>query len=382
MRDVIVVGARAAGAATALLLARAGLDVLVVDRAPLGADIPHGHFIHRHGPVRLAAWGLLDDVLAAGTPAVTAITQDFGDFALTGTDLQLDGIPVGLGPRRSRLDRLLVEAAVAAGADHRERFGVTELLWDGDRVCGVRGPLAERARVVVGADGRNSPVARWVGAPVTREVPTQSCWYFSYFSGVRATGLDLLARPGTAIFAHPTDDGLFAVFVSRPIGELKRVRADIEGSFWAALEPFEDLAVRVREGRREERFYGAAQLPNVMRRPWGPGWALAGDAGCHTDPYLALGMCDAFRDADLLSAALVDGLGGARPLEAALAGYEAARDEATLPDFQLNVELARLGPQPPFITEMRARCRGSAEAARQFFLVGERRLPMPAGVPV
>ena len=103
--DVIVVGARCAGASTAMLLARKGYRVLVVDRAQFPSDIPRGHFIHRHGPQRLNAWGLLDRVVATGCPAVTSMTADFGDFPLTGKDLVVDGVAFGYAPRRDKLDQ-------------------------------------------------------------------------------------------------------------------------------------------------------------------------------------------------------------------------------------------------------------------------------------
>src|SRR6516165_9728432 len=114
--DAIVVGARCAGAASAMLLARRGFDVLLVDRARFPSEIPHGHYVHMHGPPRLAAWGLLDRVLATGAPAITSITTDLGDFPLTGRDLVVDGVPVGVAPRRAVLDQALIDAAIEAGA--------------------------------------------------------------------------------------------------------------------------------------------------------------------------------------------------------------------------------------------------------------------------
>lgn len=189
MHDAVVIGARCAGTTTALLLARKGLDVLLVDRARFPSDIPHGHFIHRHGPRRLAAWGLLDKMLATGCPPITSITSDLEDFPLVGRDLAVDGVPVGLGPRRVALDQVLVKAAVDPGTELREGFPVDGLVYDGDRVAGVtsRG-VTERARYVVGADGRNSSVAKWVQSSMYEEAPTATCWYFSYWSGFPATG--------------------------------------------------------------------------------------------------------------------------------------------------------------------------------------------------
>jgi flavin-dependent dehydrogenase len=183
MYDVIVVGARCAGASTAMLLARRGFDVLLVDRAKFPSEVPRGHHIRKHGPPRLAAWRLLDDVLATGCPAITSITTDFGDFPLTGTDLAVDGVPAGVGPRRGALDKVLVDAAVESGVEFRDRFVVHDLTVDRGRVTGVRGArgVVEHATVVIGADRRNSAIARRVGAPTYGQNPTLTCWYFSYW---------------------------------------------------------------------------------------------------------------------------------------------------------------------------------------------------------
>jgi len=135
--------------------------VLLVDRAQVPSDIPHGHFIHRRGPARLAAWGLLDPILETNCPAVTSMTADFGDVPLTGHDPIVDGVPLGVASRCSRLDAVLIEAAIAAGVELRDRFPVVGYTREGDRVTGIVGRDArtgaratERADVVVGADGR------------------------------------------------------------------------------------------------------------------------------------------------------------------------------------------------------------------------------------
>ena len=382
MYDAIVVGARCAGAASAMLLARRGYKVLLVDRAAFPSDIPHGHLIHRHGPRRLADWGLLDRVVATGCPAIRAMTTDFGDVPLTGTDLAVDGVALGYGPRRSALDKVLVDAAVEAGAELRERFVVEEFVTDAEDVTGVRGRTrqggalaTERARVTVGADGRNSRLARAVRAPAYDVTPPLTCWYFSYWSGVPDVGLEVYARDNWGIFAFPTNDGLFAIFVAWPSAELPAVRADIEGRFMAALDGVPALAERVRSGRREERFRGATDVPNFLRKPFGQGWALVGDAGCHKDPFLALGVCDAFRDAELLADALDDGLSGRRPLAEAMADYERRRNEATLPDYNQNVHLARFQPLPADLVRLRTTLRGNQEDTKLFFLATQGMIP-------
>jgi flavin-dependent dehydrogenase len=350
-----------------MLLARRGFDVLLVDRARFPSDIPHGHFIHRHGPRRLRDWGLLDRVLDTGCPPVTMFTTDFGDFAMTGRNLEVDGIPMGLGPRRTALDTVLVEAAIDAGAEFREGHAVREYVAEEGRIVGVDG---DRARIVIGADGRNSALAKHVGAPVTHHRPAVSVWYFSYWSGVRERAISLHVRNHTAVFAFPTNDDLLAVFVAWPLSELARVKADIEAAMLAVLDDVPNLGERVRAGERVERLRGATQLPNFIRRASGPGWALTGDAGVHKDPFLALGVCDAFRDAELLADALTDGLGDQVPLDAALARFERRRDEATLQDFDANFMAAHL-VAPPELLAARDALRGDQPAIDRFYLARE-----------
>ncbi len=382
MYDVIVVGARCAGAPAAMLLARAGYRVLLVDRAKFPSDIPHGHFIHRHGPQRLKRWGLLDRVTAGGCPAITTMTTDMGDFPLTATGLEVDGVALGYAPRRSRLDQILVEAAIEAGVEFRDGFAVQTFTMEGDRVTGVRGRdkasgrvTAEQATVVVGADGRNSRLASYVGAPVYDAAPAATCWYFSYWSGVALEGVEIYDRNQRAVFAVPTHDGRCGVFAAWPAGALGAVRADVEGHFWAVVGQWPELAARLRAGQREEPFAGATDLPNFYRKPFGPGWALVGDAGLHKDPYLALGMCDAFRDAEWLAEALDAGLSGRTALAEALGQYENCRNAASREDYQENLAAARFTPLPEKALALRAALRGNAEATRLFYLAREGLVP-------
>jgi flavin-dependent dehydrogenase len=384
--DAIVVGARCAGAATATLLARKGYRVLLVDRDSFPSDIPHGHFIHRHGPRRLHAWGLLDRIIASGCPAVTSTTTDYGDFALEGDDLVVDGVPLGCGPRRSVLDRILVEAAVGSGAELRQDYLVEGISNDGDRVTGVHGrgrtgnpSTTERARITIGADGRRSRIARAVQAPERYAAPTVTCWYFSYWSDVPDRGIEIYVRGDRAIFVFPTNDNLLAIMIAWPIAMIHVVRSDVEGHFNAALGLIPGLAERVLSGRREEPFRGAADLPNFLRRPYGPGWALVGDAGCHKDPFMALGICDALRDAELLVEALDNGLSGRCTIDAALAEFESRRDAATMRDYQLNLSLACFEPPPAEMLYARASVRGDQLASNRLIMAIEGMIPQAGG---
>jgi flavin-dependent dehydrogenase len=329
----------------------------------------------------------LERVLESGCPAITELTVDFGDFAMVGDELELDGVPVGLGPRRSALDQVLVDAAVEAGAELREGFVVDDLLFADDRVVGIEGRssgarLRERARYVVGADGRNSGVAKRVRAPAHDAAPTLTVWYFSYWSGMTGRGLELYQRGQRIIFVFPTNDGLHAVFVAWPRSELGTVRRDPERALLEVVDLVPELSERMRSGRREERLLGATQLPNFLRLPAGPGWALVGDAGCHKDPYLALGVCDAFRDAEFLADVLGETLRGVRATGEGLAEYERRRNDATMTDYRANLYQAELNPPPRELLELRASLRGDREATRQFLLAGEGLAPREMAEPL
>jgi flavin-dependent dehydrogenase len=376
MYDAIIVGARCAGSPLAMLLARRGARVLLVDRATFPSNIPHGHFIHRHGPKRLQRWGLLDTIAAESKP-VTSMLTDFGDFPLVAHDLEVDGVAWGYGPRRAALDKILVDAAGASGAEVREGVNVDEFLFEDGRLTGIRGRGPNRARIeesatiTVGADGRNSHLAKAAGTPVYNYTPPLLSYYFSYWSGVQSEDFELYTRPAQrrAVFCHRTSDDLFAVFVGLPVDELPAMRADLEASFLRVLDGMGDLGARVRAASREERFYGASDLPNFYRRPHGPGWALAGDAGLHKDPYMALGICDALRDAEFLAEAIGDGLEGKRSMEDALTSFEQHRNEASEADYQENLAAASLAPLPEQVYALRAAIRHDRAATTRFMLV-------------
>jgi flavin-dependent dehydrogenase len=370
MYDVIIVGGRCAGAPLARLLAGGGAKVLLVDRATFPSDIPHGHFIHCQGPRRLKRWGLLDRV-AAVCPPISEQLVDLGDFPLVSYDIALDGVAWGYGPRRRLLDKILLDAAMESGVEVREAVTVDEYLFDGDAVIGIRGrsssggAVQETATLTVGADGRNSRLARAVRAPVYEDGPPLTCYYFSYWSGARTHPFELYQRTSArrVIFAFKTSEDLFAVFVGAPLEELSDIRSDIEGHFMRAIDSVPEFSERLRAGTREERFYGSSDLPNFYRKPYGPGWALVGDAGCHKDPFMALGIADALRDADLLAAAILEGLGGRRPLQEALADYERVRNESSAVEYRQNLSAARFDPIPTEMLKIREAVRSNPPEA-------------------
>jgi len=380
--DVIIVGTRVAGAATALLLARRGLKVLAVDRATFPSDTLSTHQVQVPGCAALARWGLLDQVLAAGTPPTRTVRFDQGTAAFSASIREFEGVDLMCSPRRLLLDTILVDTARQAGAEVRDSFIAEELTRDATgTVTGLRGrtkggPLVtEQARLTIGADGRHSLVARLTGAASYRTRPSRSMGCYTYWSGVPAQpGGQLYGRPGLAVGAWPTNDGLLMTYLAWPAARFPEFRRDVEGNFLRSLDEV-GLGDRIRAGQRAERFRTAPDLPAWFRQPYGPGWALVGDAGLLMDPITGQGISDAFRDAELLAAAITAGLdtraagtaaAGRDRLSTALASYQRDRDRAVRPMYDFTARLARLSPPSRGETGLFQAVAADPQAAEEF----------------
>lgn len=364
--DAIVVGARCAGSPTAMLLAQAGHRVLLVDRATFPSDTLSTHAVHAPGVAALRRWGLLDAVEATGCPPLQTYRFDFGFFTLEGTPPPCDGDSVGYAPRRYVLDSILVDAAVQAGAELRESFSVHDVLVEDGAVVGVVGSgpdgreVTERARIVVGADGRHSRIARAVGAEQYLEKPKLQYGYYSYWRDLPMDGFNAVSRPDRGWGAFPTNDGLTLIVVGWPYREAQAYKSDVEGNLLATLQLAPEFGERVRAATRVAPFVGGS-VSNVLRKPYGPGWALVGDAGYDKDPITAQGISDAFRDAELCAGAVDDVLRGRRSSEEALSGYQMARDSAVLPMYEFTTQLATLAPPPPDVARLLGTVAGNQE---------------------
>jgi flavin-dependent dehydrogenase len=256
------------------------------------------------------------------------------------------------------LDKLLVDAAVEAGAELREQFSVDALVWDGDGVTGIAGrsangtSLTEHARIVIGADGIHSLVAREVSAPIYNERPTYSCAYYSYWSDVPVEGVEFYPRDRCGFGALPTHDGLTCIIAGLPNDQFPAYRANVEETFFTILGQAPVFAERVRLGKRQERFRGTGEMVNRFRKPFGNGWALVGDAGYHKDSITAQGITDAFRDAELLAEALDAGWAGRSPLQESMAEYEHRRNAAAFPQYDLACQFAMMEPPSPEMQQL------------------------------
>jgi flavin-dependent dehydrogenase len=331
--DVVVVGARVAGSATAMLLARLGHDVVVVDQASLPSDTVSTHSIARSGVVQLRRWGLLDEVLESGAPAIRQVTFNAAGASVTRTIKHKAGVDLLVAPRRYVLDAILAGAAERAGAGVRSGVTVTGVRRDaGGRAVGIDGhdragaPVEIDARWVVGADGLGSRVARSVGAAPTEVRPDGGAAQYAYHEGGRWAGFEFFVAERSFAGVFPTHNGQACIWVCNPTADARAVRR----SSRSRVEAFDglversapQLAERLRHARRTSPVQGMLRQPNHLRRAFGPGWALVGDAGYYRDAITAYGISDAFRDAELLAVALDRALGGAVEEPTALAGYQ------------------------------------------------------------
>ena len=384
MYDAIIVGARCAGSPTAMLLARRGFKVLLVDRATFPSDTISTHILWPHGAEKLAHWELLPRLASTGVPPICRRMRfDVGPFALHGTIPDANDGKGGFCPRRTVLDHLLLSAAAESGVEVRQGFSVDDLLMTDGIVVGVRGrgrggrPIEERAQVVIGADGVHSFIARAAGAAEYDRRPIAACAYYSYFSGVAQDDIELYVRDHSAFGGAPTNDGLHLVMVNWPASDFSRVRADVEGHVWPALEGSAEFAARVRGGRREEKWYGTPGVPGYFRKPYGKGWALVGDASYNRDPITAQGISDAFIDAGSLAEALSLALSGNGTFEERLAAHEAARNDRVRPMYEFTTQLAALESPPPEMQALFAALRGNQEATNAFLSAITGAIPLP-----
>jgi 2-polyprenyl-6-methoxyphenol hydroxylase-like FAD-dependent oxidoreductase len=350
--DAIVVGARCAGAPTAMLLARKGHRVLLVDRATFPSDTLSTHVVQPLGVAALARWGLLDRLIATGCPAIDTYLLDFGPVRISGAPGTAQH-PVSYCPRRTVLDKLLVDAAAEAGVEVRQGFSVDRIVMEGDRVLGISGRTRDgasseaRAHVVIGADGRNSVVAQAVAAELYNERPPLLAAYYAYWSGLPMHGrFETYIRPRRGFAAAETHDGLTMIVAGWPIAEFEQNKADVEGNWLKTIALAPAFAKRLQHAKRETRFLGAT-LPNFFRKPFGPGWTLVGDAAYHKDAITAQGITDAFREAERCADGLDRFFSGVGRFDDVMADYQRGRDDRVRPMYEFTCQLAALAPPPP-----------------------------------
>lgn len=341
--DVIVIGARCAGAASAMLMARKGMNVLVVDKRAYGSDTLSTHALMRGAVMQLGRWGLIEAVKATGAPAIRKTSFHYGANVVE-VDIRPQGAADGLyAPRRYALDKLLVDAAVEAGATFNFGCDLVDLIRDpAGRVVGaiVRNESGESSRVgaglVVGADGAHSKVARLAGAETIHAARSSGALAYGYWRGAPLNGSHWCYRRGSSAGAIPTNDGAVCVFAAVPQEHFRAVfQPDMGAGYRKVLEwtaPW--LGEWVSNAEPCDKLRGFGGVAGFLRKPYGPGWALAGDAGYFKDPITAHGITDAFRDAELLALAAHTGSpDGFRT-------YQDLRDLLSAPLFEVTDKIA------------------------------------------
>ncbi|MEU0932387.1 MULTISPECIES: NAD(P)/FAD-dependent oxidoreductase [unclassified Embleya] len=351
MYDVIVIGARCAGAPAAMLFAQQGYRVLLLEKARFPLDTLSSHYIHMQGVALLNRWGLLDRIRDSGCTPITRQSYAGPGVRVDGFSLPIDGLHQTYAPRRFVLDPILADGAAAAGVDFRQGCAVNDLVFEGDRVVGVRyttpggAEATDLARLVVGADGMRSLVARKVGAQNVVEHPRMTTTYYSYWADV-PSHFELYERPGRWLGVIPTNDDLTLIMAYFPQDEFNEVRKAVEPAYLDAFRTTEpELYERMQAGRRVEQLYGTGHQENFFRKAYGPGWVLIGDAVNHKDSITARGITEAFVQAQSLTDHIGQGLHDDAALKTALRRYENGLSGEALSHYQGALNVAELKPE-------------------------------------
>ena len=347
--DVIVVGARVAGSLLGSLLGSLGHRVFVLDRAEFPSDTLSTHFFRTPAFHAFARMGCLPGILN-GAPHLTAYFNDLDGHTFTEPAEGPPESPFALCVRRVTLDQILVHRASATqNVTLAQRSRVTDLIEVDSRVIGVvwsdgAQEHRARARAVVGADGKGSFVASRLRPALEHAEPVGRAMYYAYFEGVQhqpGPAAEFHYRGDNLVYVFPSDGGLTLIAASVPISEFPAFRRNPEGSLLAEIQRRDALWPRVEQAHRVGKVLGSGSIPGRKRRPYGPGWALVGDAGWVMDPWSGQGIDQAATHALYLSEALHAFLGGEAAWDTAMAEYHRRRDEFTAKTYDRTCRYAR-----------------------------------------
>lgn len=342
--DVVIVGGRCAGSAAAIALARRGRRVVVLDSTSFPSDTLSTHLLFTHHWAELERLGARDRVMKLGAPLHTRAGLGAPGIEVVGPSSVYEGLAAGGCVRRPGMDLALVETAREAGAEVRERVRITDLVSDhSGRASGVRFRLRDgstgtiSAKLVIGADGRRSTVARLVGARTHHLWPNQRMMAYAYYEDVHADERDVAMQwrdHDDLVTVFPCDGEQLVALQMPPVRRADDYRADPVATFDATIACIPPYAERLRGCRRVSKIRMSYSHPSYFRHSQGPGWALAGDSGHFKDPVTAQGIRDALRFGRLLGEAAAPHLDDPDRLDRALVAWELDRDAQCLPMYQ------------------------------------------------
>jgi flavin-dependent dehydrogenase len=360
--DVIIVGARCAGASLATVLARTGMKVAVVEQARFPRMTLSSHLIEADALKFLQQLGVLEAVQKTGVRFMKQIDLRLNDVRIiTNWPLRFDDVGGAAFLRRHLLDSILADAAAEAGADVRMRTKVVEVLWERDRATGVRveheGSESKLyAPLIVGADGRSSTIGYMCGSHRYNVTQNHRSYYFTFFEGADPASSDTFVfhRWGDRmVWAGPADSGLYLVGVSPEIHEREYFRSNAEKGLLAHMRGCEPTADALACARISTKMAGIRNFEGYFRQASGPGWVLVGDAGHFKDPSAGRGIGDAFLQVEALAPAIVSGLGGSGPgLDAMLHRWAEWRDQKFQGHYWLAAQLGWSGTFPAMLPEV------------------------------
>jgi 2-polyprenyl-6-methoxyphenol hydroxylase-like FAD-dependent oxidoreductase len=336
--DAVVVGARCAGATTALFLAKNGLNVLLIDRHNFPSNTISTHLVYANTLAIFQKLGVLEKLERGGAPRLTHLVDDAEGTVIDGRYLPVEGLDYGLCLRRLKLDTILVnEARNHPRVTFLENTEATSLIHENGRVVGIKGYSSKnssafeaRAGIVIGSDGKNSTIAKLVKSEYLNWLPSFCGFYYGYFRNVVRQPEPAPVstyRGKTIYYMFPTDDELHLAAFEFPTEEFARFRLNAKANLVKRLMAEPTFEERLRHATLEGVVYGTKDIPIFQRRSHGPGWALVGDASYNLDPVFAQGIGDAVRGAELLSSAISKAHGENKPLDTYLSEYESKRNQ-------------------------------------------------------
>ena len=372
MFDIIVVGARCSGASAAMLLARKGYRVAMIDKDPPGSDMLHStHIVQPIAVSKLKKWELLAN-LEAECPSFESYSFDFGVALIDGKPPAVDGDARAFCPRRKVLDPILVSAAVSEGVTYMPSTKVIDVTRTGERVDGVRFVTAGGAEqtikgeLVIGADGPGSTIAARVNARQYREASAQQVTMWGYWSGIPGRGLDVKSDGGRAVWLIPSSGGDSMVGVSWEMTRYKSLRGEVKKGYYASIAELSPLLSTQLKQDLLSSELRVGSTRTYLRAPHGPGWVLLGDAGHTKDPCSAQGITDAFIDVDECTSLIDAGLRGERNLDEGLADWHVARDARLIPFLEMSLKMAQFQPPDESETALYQAIAKSDAATTQF----------------